>query len=457
MDEGDSNLSRRRSTWIKGLSPMAQELVERDSRVFVHQALSTPCLTAITASKGSYITDVDGHQVLDFHGNNVHQIGYGHPRVLEAAWEQLHTLPFAPRRYTNEATIKLAERLRELSPMTNTRVLFVPGAAEAVSVAMKMARLVTGRFKTLSFYGAFHGSTLDALSVGGQPEFTRGLGPLLPGALHVEGFHPTMCRRGCHGECSGECMAQVDRILSAEDDVGLVLIEPIRNTDVEIPPSDFFYELKVICREHGALLAVDETATAWGRTGKMFAIEHFQIEPDIIIVGKGLGAGVYPLAATMLAGPWVVSPDQSIGHFTFEKSPVGSAVALAMLDVLEDEHLLSRARDLGEYFYQSLLSLKKKHPVIGAVRHIGLLLAVDIRDPQTDLAWGERADAILYLALERGLSFKVSSGSVLSLTPPLTVKREEIDRAVDILDSSMGSLEGTESLLGPSLSSKEGS
>lgn len=437
MYEGDSNLSDMRSLWGDTVSAEAQHLLSEDAHWFFRQALSTPCLQGVSSAQGLYLTDSDGHRLMDFHGNNVHQIGYGHPRVLDVVWQQLQVLPFVPRRYTNAAAIALAQRLSTLAPIEEGKVLLVPGAAEAVSIALKVARAVTGRYKTLSFYGSFHGATLDALSVGGQQDFTTGLGPLLPGSLHTQGFSPDQCAFGCGGHCHWGCLQSVEQILRQEGDVGLVLLETIRNTDVRIPPTEYYPELRAICHRHGALLAVDETAIAWGRTGKMFAVEHFGIRPDIIIVGKGLGAGVYPLAAAIIAGEWDHVPERSVGHFTFEKSPVGAVAALTMLTVVEEEHLLQRAQDLGAYFFQLLDSLRARHTSVGDIRQIGLLIAVDIVHPHNHQPWAVGAEEILYRCLKGGLNFKVSEGSILSLTPPLIVTTAQLDHAVEILHTAL--------------------
>lgn len=437
MYEGDSNLSDLHALWRDAVSLESQHLLAEDAHWFFHQALSTPCLQGVSSVHGVYLTDSDGHRLLDFHGNNVHQVGYGHPRILDAVWQQMQVLPFVPRRYTNSAAIALARQLSTLAPVEEGKVLFVPGAAEAVSIALKVARAVTGRYKTLSFYGSFHGATLDALSVGGQKDFTAGLGPLLPGSLHTGGFAPDRCALACGGNCNLACLGPVEQILSEEGDVGVVLTETIRNTDVRIPPVDYYAELRAICRRHGALLAVDETAIAWGRTGKMFAVEHFGVQPDIIIVGKGLGAGVYPLAAAIIAGQWDHVPERSLGHFTFEKSPVGAVAALTMLTVLEEEHLLQRSQELGEYFFQILDSLRTPHASIGDIRHVGLLVAVDIVHPYTHQPWSVGAEQILYHCLEAGLNFKVSEGFILSLTPPLIVTTAQLDSAREILHTAI--------------------
>ena len=182
--EGESNLSARRRRWVEDkLDETARAAVEADARHFLHQSVSTPCLSAIARAEGIWIEDVQGRRTMDFHGNNVHHIGYGHPRLIAAIKDQLDELPFAPRRFTNEVAIALAEKLAEIAPGDLSKVLLTPGGSEAIEVALKLARAATGRFKTLSFWDAFHGAGFGASSVGGEQLFRSGaIGPLLAGA-----------------------------------------------------------------------------------------------------------------------------------------------------------------------------------------------------------------------------------------------------------------------------------
>src|SRR2546423_7020062 len=184
--EGDVNLSSHRQTWLETqLSAGTREVLAEDANCFLHQAMSTPCLNALHSAKGSWIEDVEGRRYLDFHGNNVHQIGFGHPRVLEAIKQQLDTLPFCTRRYTNEPAIRLAQTLARLAPGDLNRVLFAPGGTAAIGIALKLARIATGRFKTISMWDSFHGAALDAISISGAKAFPHGTVPLLPCRGHV--------------------------------------------------------------------------------------------------------------------------------------------------------------------------------------------------------------------------------------------------------------------------------
>ena len=437
--EGDINFTPRRAAWQRTeLDERTRSWLAEDAEHFLHQSLSTPCLNAIVAARGVYLEDAQGRQILDFHGNNVHQVGHGHPRVIAAIKAQLDTLPFCPRRYTNRAAIDLAERLGALAPGDLKKVLFCPGGTSAIGIALKLARVVTGRHKTLSMHDAFHGASLDAISVGGEAMFRDGLGPLLPGALHTPPCDPHHCAFHCAGQCNLRCVEAIELKLAAEGDIGAVLVETVRCTDVQVPPPDYYRRIRAACDRHGALLILDEIPIALGRTGKFFAFEHYNVVPDIVVLGKGLGGGVMPLAAVIARTRLDVAPHTSLGHYTHEKSSVGCAAALATLDVIRDEALLARSADLGARALVQMRELAARHPLIGDVRGLGLLLGLElVTDRATMTPARAAAEAVLYHALSRGLSFKIGQGNVLTLTPPLTITETELDRAFSILDESL--------------------
>ena len=190
--EGDVNLSPRRAVWEQAhLDARTHGWLAEDADVFLHESLSTPCFNALVRTAGPWLGDVQGRRFLDFHGNSVHHVGYGHPRVIAAIKAQLDTLPFCPRRYTNRPAIELARRLGEHAPGDLKKVLFCPGGTSAIGIALKLARFATGRHKTLSLWDSFHGASLDAISIGGEAMFREGMEPLLPGALHAAPCDPS--------------------------------------------------------------------------------------------------------------------------------------------------------------------------------------------------------------------------------------------------------------------------
>lgn len=291
--EGDINLTDARQAWLGDqVDDAVRSILQEDEDVFLHQTLSSPCLNVLSACEGIYVEDAQGRRIMDFHGNNVHQLGFGHPEVIAAVKQQLDQLSFCTRRYTNIPAIDLANKLVELTNGSLSRVLFAPGATSAIGMALKLARAVTGKYKTLSMWGAFHGASLDAISVGGEGAFRRGLGPLLPGAEHVIPFNSYRCVFGCQDEGHSLCLKPIEYVLEQDGEIGAVVVETIRNTDVQIPPISYYRRLRELCDKYGALLIVDETATGLGRTGTMFAYQHYGIEPDVMVLGKGLGGGV---------------------------------------------------------------------------------------------------------------------------------------------------------------------
>jgi len=365
---------------------------------------------------------VGGRTLLDFHGNSVHQVGYGHPHVLAAVREQLDALPFCPRRFTNGPAVELARELGRVTPVNPGKVLLAPGGAEAVGMALKLARVATGRFKTVSFWGSFHGASLDAISVGGERIFRQGAGPLLPGCIHVP---PP--GEGPDGLGTPE---YIDYVMDHEGDVAALIAEPLRATTVRPFPDGYWPEVAEICRRHGALLIFDEIPTCLGRTGYMFACEATGVAPDMLCLGKGLGGGVFPLAALVARADLDLAGAGALGHYTHEKSPVGAAAALATLEVIRNEGLVERARDLGAATLERLGHMAARHSMITEVRGVGLLLAVE-------LATDQAAERAMYASLERGLSYKVSDRRVITLCPPLNISEAELDRALEILEASL--------------------
>jgi len=439
--EGDLNISPRRAAWaVSQLDGKTTDWLDVDADYFLHQSLSTPCMNVLKACDGIYLEDFQGRRIMDFHGNNVHQVGYRNPRVTEAIREQLETLPFCPRRYTNPTAILLAKKLARLAPGDLNKVLFAPGGTSAIGMALKLARVATGRFKTISMWESFHGASLDAISIGGEAIFRKDMGPLMTGTEHVPPPDPTHCPFGCGTECSLKCADYIDYVLEREGDVAAVVAETVRSTPF-IPPRAYWRKVRAACDRHGALLILDEIPTCLGRTGKMFACEHYDIVPDMLVIGKGLGGGVMPLAALIAREGLNVMKDRALGHYTHEKNPVACAAGLATLACIEEDGLLERATQLGEYALERMRGMMERHPLIGDVRGIGLLLGIElVKDRTTREKASDAAERVLYASLAQGLSFKLTMGNIITLTPPLTITKEELDKALDIIESCISAL-----------------
>jgi 4-aminobutyrate aminotransferase len=446
LSEGDSNLSPLRQHWHQEhLSAATRRILAADADAFFHQTLSSPCLNVLSGCRGSKIQDMEGRPYYDFHGNSAHQVGFGHPRVIEAIKTQLDVLSFCTRRYTNRPAIDLAEKLAQLSPGNLDRVLFAPGGATAVGMALKLARVATGRFKTLSMWDAFHGASLDAISISGEAMFRSGIGPLLPGTEHVPPPDPYNCIFNPVSDCARcdlRCAKYVDYVLEKEGDVCAVIAEPIRNTAVNPPPHGYWQAVREACDRHGTLLIFDETAVCLGRTGRMFACENFDVVPDILTIGKGLGGCVMPFAAMIARSDLNVAPDKSLGHYTHEKNPVACAAGLATIQVIEQENLVTKAAELGRLALDRLTAVQNHHVLMGDVRGLGLFLGVElVQDRTTKKPAVAETDQIMYACLRRGLSFKTSQGNLLSLSPPLIISEAELVEALTILDDAIGEVE----------------
>ncbi|MCF2506928.1 aspartate aminotransferase family protein [Dyadobacter sp. CY107] len=438
--EGDINLSEARRDWYAVMSdPETVSYLEEDAEHFLHQSLSTPCLDVLASCEGIYLTDIQGKSYMDFHGNNVHQLGYRNPYIIEKIKEQLDILPFSPRRYTNVPAIELAKKLGSLLPSNLNRVLFAPGGTSAISMALKLARIVTGKHKVVSLWDSFHGASLDAISAGGELDFRKDMGPLMPG---VERIPPPMTYRGPFAAAGNGDLAYADYleyVIEKEGDIGAFLIETIRNTDVQIPSQAYWNKVREICTKHNVLLILDEIPIAFGRTGKMFAFEHYDIEPDIICLGKGLGGGVMPMAAIVARDTHNIAQSVSLGHFTHEKSPLGSVAALAMLDYMEQNRILEKVQEDAVFMAAELQKLQDKFPLIGDVRGVGLLWGIElVRDKDTKEKAVKEAEIVMYECLKNGLSFKVSQGNVLQLSPPLIISRGQLREALLILENALG-------------------
>ncbi len=444
--EGDINISPRREKWQKEhIDAESRSLLDEDARYFLKQSLSTPCLNIMRACDGIYIEDMQGRRYMDFHGNNVHQVGFANPDVIKAVRNQLDELSFCTRRYTNRVAVALAKKLAAIAPGNLNKSLFCPGGAEAVGMALKLARVATGRHKTISMWDSFHGATLDTISIGGEAIFRRDMGPLLPGTEHVPPPDEYRCVFGCsdRGGCDLTCANYVEYILEKEGDVAAVIAEPIRSTPY-IPKPEYWQKIRQACDRHGALLIFDEIPHSLGRTGKMFTFENFGIIPDIVVIGKGLGGGVFPLAAMIASEELDVCSSRAMGHYTHEKSPVGSAAALATINYIEKHNLVTHARDLGQYALERLNEMKDRHSLIGDVRGLGLFLGIElVKDRQTRERACDEAETVMYAALSKGLSFKLTMGNIITLTPALTITRKEMDQALGIIEGCIAEVEIT--------------
>jgi 4-aminobutyrate aminotransferase len=252
---------------------------------------------------------------------------------------------------------------------------------------------------------------------------------LLPGCEHVPPPDHRRCPFKCGAACNLNCADYIEYVLEREGDVAAVIAETVRSTPF-IPPLDYWKRVRAACDKHGALLILDEIPYGLGRTGKMFACEHYDVVPDILVLGKGLGGGIFPIAATIVRDHLKIPAESALGHYTHEKNPVACAAALATLAVIDEERLVERAAELGKRAIEKAQALKAKHKSIGEIRGLGLLFGIELNDPN-------EAERVMYSCLRQGLNFKVTMGSILTLTPPLNISDAQFDRAFEILDHAL--------------------
>ncbi|EJG1859451.1 aspartate aminotransferase family protein [Vibrio parahaemolyticus] len=440
--EGDVNTTPARQAWNASMDDArTQALLKRDSEVFLHQAMSTPCLDTLEAAEGIYIQDATGKKYMDFHGNNIHQLGYGHPHVIKRVQEQIAKLPFSPRRFTNETAIECAEKLTQICGGELNRVLFAPGGTSAVGMALKLARHITGNYKVVSLWDSFHGASLDAISVGGEACFRQGMGPLMAG---VERIPPAVSYRGAFPVADGSDVHYADYleyVIEKEGGVGAFIAEAVRNTDVQVPSKAYWKRIREICDKHNVMLIIDDIPNGMGRSGEWFTYQAYDIEPDILCIGKGLGGGLVPIAAMVTKDKYNTAEQISMGHYTHEKSPIGCAAALATMEAIEQDGLLDKVKADSQFMREKLLEMKAKYPVIGDVRGIGMLWGIElVTDHESKARAYDEAEAVLYQCLNNGVSFKVSQGNVIQLSPPLIITREQLTEALAIFEEAIANV-----------------
>jgi 4-aminobutyrate aminotransferase len=424
--------------------PRALEVIARDHHsVSPSYTRSYPLVAR--RGEGAIVEDVDGNRFLDFNaGIAVVATGHCHPRVVEAIREQAGNLiHMSGTDFYYEALVDLAEKLGSLAPGgLERRVSFCNSGAEAVEGAMKLARYSTGRSGFIAFLGAFHGRTLGALSLTARKGVQRrGFGPLVPGVVHAPYPNCYRCPFGqTPANCAVECATFIEdtllKTIAPADEVAAVVIEPVQGEGGYIvPPQKFFDELARITEKYGILLVCDEVQSGVGRTGKMWASEHFHLAPDIMTVAKGIASGL-PLGATVARADLMSWPPGAHAS-TFGGNPVACAAALVTIELLERE-LLDNAARMGAHLVSRLRDWPARFPIVGEVRGLGLMLGIElVRDQQSKTKAPELRDRVVNLAYERGLLILGAGDNTLRLSPALIVTRDQCDFALDTLEECL--------------------
>jgi 4-aminobutyrate aminotransferase/(S)-3-amino-2-methylpropionate transaminase len=418
--------------------PRSRELIERKERV-VAEPLSLTFPIVIERGEGATLTDVDGNTFIDFTGGvGCLNVGHSHPRVVEAAQDQLER--FSHTDFTivpYEVYVNLAERLCELAPITNAKAAFFNAGTEAVENAIKFARSHTKRPAVIAFEGGFHGRTLLALSLTSKTHpYKAGLGPFAPEVYRLP--FPYEYR----GVSADEALRTLERALItqvAAETVAAIVIEPVQGEGgFVVAPKEFMAGVRRLCDEHGIVMVVDEVQTGFARTGKLFAIEHYGIEPDLITIAKSVAMGL-PLSGVIgKAEIMDAPPDSAIGG-TYVGNPVAQAAALAVLDVIGEEDLCARASVLGDQLRQRMVAWQERFPQVGDVRGLGAMLAIEIVEGEAKTPAPELASAVTDAAAKQGLLLLKSGiySNCIRVLTPLTLSDAELDEALAVWESSL--------------------
>jgi 4-aminobutyrate aminotransferase len=424
--------------------PRARAIIERDARV-VSPSYTRGYPLVAESAEGAMVQDVDGNRFLDFNaGIAAVAAGHCHPRVVQAIQKQAARLiHMSGTDFYYEEMVALAEKLAEIAPGPGPRrVSFGNSGAEAIEASIKLARWSTGRDKIIAFFGSFHGRTMGALSLTARKAVQRGgFGPLIPGVVHAPYPDCYRCPFGRQEEtCAVECVKHIEHTLlktiAPANETAAIFVEPVQGEGGYIvPPRKFFDELSRVARQNGILLVVDEVQSGMGRTGKMWASEHFDLVPDILAVAKGIASGM-PLGATVARADLMTWPAGAHAS-TFGGNPVSCAAALATIALLE-EGLVANAARMGAHLLDRLRDWPARFPTVGQVRGLGLMIGIEmVRDQGTRERAPELRDRIVTLAFERGLLILGAGENSIRLCPPLVVTREQCDTAVETLEECL--------------------
>lgn len=426
--------------------PRASQLIALDER-FTSPSYTRVYPLVVERGEGAMIFDVDGNRFLDFTaGIAVCSTGHCHPRVVAAIHKQSSSLiHMSGTDFYYEPQGQLAKRLAELAPgASDKRVFFTNSGAEAVEAAFKLARYHTGRQHMISFFGGFHGRTMGALSLTGSKVVQRrGFAPLVPQVSHIDYPNCYRCERwpghGCAASCCLESIRQIEELFQrtvSPTEVAAIIVEPIQGEGGYIvPPPDFHRELRALCDKHGILFIVDEVQSGMGRTGRMFAIEHWGVVPDVICLAKGIASGL-PLGAIITTNQ-IMDWGPGSHASTFGGNPISCVAALETIDLLE-ESLMENAREVGGYLLARLRDLETRQHLIGDVRGIGLMVGMElVLDRETKEPASTIRDAVVQSCFHKGLLLLGCGQNTLRFCPPLVVTREQADCAVAIVEEAL--------------------
>jgi len=436
----------RISTALPG--PNAQAIINRDKTV-VSPSYTRGYPFVIARGYGSMVEDVDGNVFLDCAaGIAVNSTGHAHPDVITAITDQAQKfLHMSGTDFYYEPQVRLAEEIASIVPIKGgVRSFFGNSGTEANEACLKLAKYATGRHNLIAFLGAFHGRSMGSLSLTASRAIQRrGFGPLMPGVYHAPYPDLYRCPIGASKEtCAAACVDYIEhQILThlvSPDEVAAIVVEPIQGEGGYIvAPDEFLQRLRELTKKHGMLLVTDEVQSGMGRSGRMFAIEHTGVEPDMMSIAKGIASGL-PLGVAAARADLMAWPPGAHAS-TFGGNPVSCAAAIATIALLRNQ-LVANAADVGGYLMSGLRSLADKHPLIGDVRGRGLMIGVElVRDRQTKERASEERDAVVNAAFARGMLVLGAGRNAVRFSPPLVLTRAQADTAVKIFDEALTDVE----------------
>ena len=432
---------------LKLPGPKAQEILDRDEAV-VSSSYPRPYPFVMDYGVDTEVWDVDGNRFIDLAAClAVVSTGHSHPQVVKAIQEQAEKFIHVSSDYYHSLWVEFSERLAGIAPFSDPAKIFLTNSGtEAVEAAIKLARYHTGRSQFIAFYGAFHGRTMGSLALTASKSIYRqGFSPVMPGVTHVPYPDPYRPILQATSDDYGETV--VDYIQNVvlkhtvpADDCAAILVEPIQGEGGYIvPPAGFFKALRQLCDKHGILLVADEIQSGMGRTGKWWAIENWDVEPDIVLSAKGIASGV-PLGAVIAREQIMDWPSGAHGN-TYGGNPLACNAGLATIDLIENG-LMQNAAEVGEYTMDALSEIQMRHPSMGEVRGKGLMIGVEfVTDRTTKKRAKKLRDRILYKAYEGGIMTFGAGENALRLSPPLTITPERIDESLIILENAISEAE----------------
>ena len=424
--------------------PRARQVIERDHKV-LSPSYTRPYPLVVSRGEGAMVEDIDGNRFLDFNaGIAVVATGHCHPKVVEAIQRQAARLiHMSGTDFYYENMVELAEKLAAVAPGgVERRVYFGNSGTEAIEAAIKLARYTSGREKFIAFLGGFHGRTMGSLALTASKSIQRrGFSPLMPGVHHIPYAYCYRCAYGktpdtCGVECAKVIEDQLVKTILPADEVAAIVLEPVQGEGGYIvPPQKFIDELARIARRFGMLLIFDEVQSGMGRSGKMWAADHFNAVPDILAVAKGIASGL-PLGATIARAELMNWPPGAHAS-TFGGNPVACAAGLMTIELLEQE-LIANAARMGAYMMDRLRDWPARFPIVGDVRGLGLMIGIElVRDQQTRERATAARNRVLELAFARGLLVLGAGENSIRLAPPLTITRDQAGFAMDVLEECL--------------------